>query len=75
MEELGRGDLDVVGAFQREVDLGGAGEALHHDTAVLPQEGVLGGAPAVAGAEQVQQRCRLLVGVTPAQRFDTDLGA
>ena len=45
---LRRRDLEVVRARQREVDLGGAAEALHHRAALHPQERLEGVGPALA---------------------------
>ena len=59
-------DLEVVGALQRQVDLGGAAESGHHRGAVLPQEGALCRAPAFARAEQVQEPGGFVVGVAAA---------
>ena len=73
MQVLGRGDFEVVGAFQREIDLGGPAEAGHHGGGVLPQEGVLRRAPAFARPEQVDQSVGLGVGVSAPQRIDADL--
>ena len=46
VQVLGRGHLEVVGALQRQVDLGGAGEALAPSTVACSQRnGLLGGRP------------------------------
>ena len=75
LQVAGRGDLQVVGARHREVDLGHRGEAGDHrrDRGELDRLDRLG--PAGRVAEQVVQPLRLGRGVAAAVRLDADLAA
>ncbi len=75
VQVLRPGDLEVVGARQRQVDVAGAGEALHHRGALHPHEGSQRVPPPGPAAEQGEQARLLGLGVAAALRLDPDLAA
>ena len=75
LEILGRSHLEIVGAGQRQVDLGAPGEALHHQRHLRPHDGLKGLAPAPGLSEELEQAIFLLAGVATAPRLDLDLAS
>ncbi len=75
LQVLGGGNVEVKSAGQREPNLGLAGEALDHGAALQPEEGLQGGGPAAALAEEVQQTGLFLGCVAAALGQDPDLAA
>src|SRR5262249_33484015 len=69
------GDLEVVGARDRQIDLALAGEPGRHGRDVGPEERLQRVTPARAGPEQLLERRALVRGVSPSLRLDADLAA
>ena len=70
---LRRRDLEVVGARDRQVDLGRAGEAGDHRRDVRPQERPQRVAPPRRLAEELDEPLLLVGVVAPPLRLDPDL--
>ena len=73
VQVLRRRDLEVVGALDRQLDLGGPDEPRDHGRRVRPQERPQRVAPLRRLAEELQEVLLLLGRVAPALRLDPDL--
>ena len=72
---LGAGNLEVIGALDRQVELRGPVEPAHHRRDVRPQEGTQGVPPLGGLAEQLVEFLLLLLAVATALRLDPDLAS
>src|SRR5262249_60771503 len=75
VEVLRRGDVEVVRARHREIDLAGAREPGSHRGDVRPEERLQRIAPALGHPEQLLEARPLVGGVAPTLRLDPDLAA